>query len=465
MRFALKPTAALTALALLLGGCASPATETESDRFEDQVGVQLFMWGWDAIERECEFLGESGIDWVLTSPPQEHVAGAQWWTVYQPVSYQLESRLGTRDEFASMVQTCKENGVEIIADAVINHMTGRDSGVGFAGTEFSKYEYPGLYSRTDFHDCQLTVDGQIADYQNAEQVQTCELLGLSDLDQSRPQVQQRIVAYLQDLLSLGVAGFRIDAAKHMAAADLKAIKDQLPEETRFLHEVIKGASEPIQPSQYLDSGNVFEFSYARNLSSYISFEMPPADFATRTLELDPSSQAIAFVSNHDTERNGETLNYAQAADFSLATAFMLADDFGQPMLFSSYAFSDFDAGPTKPASCTEFDAAQSSDVQDGDWLCQHRQPAILNMIKFRDGVSGAPVAEEFYSEGVYGFARAGRGYFIANFYSDTQSEVSVKTTLPDGEYEDLISGSSHRITDGMLTLTLQPKTALALMVE
>ena len=52
--------------------------------------------------------------------------GEEWWTAYQPVSYRVESRLGTREQYAAMVQTCHDAGVDVWADAVINHMTGQD---------------------------------------------------------------------------------------------------------------------------------------------------------------------------------------------------------------------------------------------------------------------------------------------------------------------------------------------------
>ena len=59
------------------------------------------------------------------SPPNEHIQGGQWWTRYQPVSWKLESRSGNRDQFASMVRRCNAAGVNVIADLVINHMSGR----------------------------------------------------------------------------------------------------------------------------------------------------------------------------------------------------------------------------------------------------------------------------------------------------------------------------------------------------
>ena len=70
----------------------------------------------------------------------EHIQGGQWWTRYQPVSYKLESRSGSRQQFISMVDRCKAAGVNIFVDAVINHMSGRD-GAG-EGHEIPNYEKP-----------------------------------------------------------------------------------------------------------------------------------------------------------------------------------------------------------------------------------------------------------------------------------------------------------------------------------
>ena len=231
---------------LLLAGCTPPRVAPAPMESHD-VGIQLFQWPWTSIATECtDELGPAGIAWVLTSPPNEHIAGREWWTSYQPVSYLVESKLGTRDEFAAMVETCAAAGVEIIADAVINHMTGQETpGVGVAGSTFEHYAYPGIYAPEDFHQCTESPSGDIQDYDDAAEVQNCELVNLADLDTASPHVRATIVAYLDDLLSLGVAGFRIDAAKHMPADDVAAIVAELPEGTRILQEVIRGAGEPI----------------------------------------------------------------------------------------------------------------------------------------------------------------------------------------------------------------------------
>jgi len=474
-----RALAGLAAASVILTGCASgnwfDAGSTEPESYEQQVGVQLFMWNWDSIAAECAWLGENGVDWVLTSPPQEHIKGTQWWTVYQPVSYEIESRLGTRAEFAEMVSSCSDAGVDVIADAVINHMAGIEGGTGYAGTEFTKYEYPGLYTREDFHTCKQTASGQIEDYSDFSQVQNCELLGLSDLNQKHEKVQQQILAYLNDLLSLGVAGFRIDAAKHINALDLADIVEQLPEGVRVLQEVIRGGGEPVTPEQYLATGEVWEFEYARDMRSFfrsrvISTAASPGRFEKFT----PSAQTISFVANHDTERNRETLNYLTPRAFELATTLMLAENYGQPMLYSSYAFDDREAGPAESAtgvlaaSCAADEAGfvtLKDDYLANDWICQHRLESTVAMIGFRDAVGSAPVVEQFRDSGLYGFAREGKGYYIVSVRPVNDAVVSVATTLPDGEYTNLLGGETVTIKDGMLNATLLPETAIAIVVD
>ena len=475
-------------LSLLLVGCVAASSDGASPTpdpkpYALEVGVQLFMWPWESISRECtEVLGPAGVSWVLTSPPQEHVKGAAWWTVYQPVSYQLESRLGTREEFAQMVSSCNEAGVDVIADAVVNHMSASSGGIGYAGTEYTKYEYPGLYSRDDFHNCNLTEDDQIANYKDLAQVQTCELLGLSDLDTANPEVQQTIADYLLDLLSLGVSGFRIDAAKHIWVKDLEAIVALLPPETRIITEVIRGGGEPVQPEHYIGFSDTWEFAYSENMRSYFARRViSTAGNPSRLTGYVPAESAVSFVSNHDTERNGKALTYKQAGLFELATAMMLAEEYGQPMLYSGYAFSSYDAGPYQnqhgvaPVECVAA-AGPLPEYSPDDWICQHRWPSTLAMIKFREVVGLAPTVNIFKDAGIYGFERQARGYFLANVGKERYS-FEISTGLPAGEYCDALSGGlnsseasceglSFTVSEaGVLSGELDPAAGLAIHVE
>lgn len=445
--------------ALALSGCGTPdSSASDSAASGSGAGVQLFQRPWVSIAEDCETtIGPAGFEWVLTSPPNEHIAGEQWWTSYQPVSYELESKLGTREEFADMVQRCDAVGVKIIADAVINHMAGIDGGTGVNGTEFTHYNYPGLYTEEDFHHCGLTENNDIEDYSSKEQVQNCELVNLADLDTASPKVQETIVAYLDDLLSLGVAGFRIDAAKHMPVEDVQAIVDQLPEDTIIWNEVIRGSvSEPIKPEDYIETGQVFEFQYSRDLSPMVraGFIMDPKlDGEERPLHV-PDESALVFIDNHDTERGEQSvLNYRAGARYEIANILMLADDFGTPVVYSGYAYSNTDTGARQnangkinPSSCAGVTGIKDS-YRDGEFVCTEAWTSIAGMLEWREVVGDAKRLPGMREGKVYGFEREGKGIVAVNLGYAIET-LELPTSLPNGRYCDVVSGGRDALVDG-----------------
>ncbi len=131
--------------------CMMVAHSTATTYHNSGVSVQLFEWSWADVANECEtFLSKKGFKAVQISPPMEHIQGSQWWTRYQPVTYRLVSRSGNETQFNDMVKRCTNVGVNIVADAVINHMAA-GSGVGTAGASYGGRTFPGIYSTNDFH--------------------------------------------------------------------------------------------------------------------------------------------------------------------------------------------------------------------------------------------------------------------------------------------------------------------------
>ena len=99
-----------------------------------------------------------------------------------------------------------------------------DSGTATDGSTWNAATetYP-YFSSNDFH---ATCDIQAADYNSAAgrtNVQTCRLEGMPDLNSESTYVRGQIVNYMNALLTLGIDGFRLDAAKHQAATSLQAI--------------------------------------------------------------------------------------------------------------------------------------------------------------------------------------------------------------------------------------------------
>src|SRR3954462_81876 len=127
------------------------------DRGARDVIANLWEWNWRSVGRECtDVLGPAGYGGVQVAPPQASLSRSQpptvhpWWEVYQPVDYNLTSRMGDEAQFRAMVKTCRRAGVKVYVDAVINHMTGQGN-TSYGGVRYTKYAYAGIYSPGDFH--------------------------------------------------------------------------------------------------------------------------------------------------------------------------------------------------------------------------------------------------------------------------------------------------------------------------
>ncbi|HEY9332062.1 MAG TPA: alpha-amylase family protein [Streptomyces sp.] len=444
----LLAAAGITALA--------PWTSQATPPGEKTVTATLFEWKYDAVAQACtDSLGPAGYGYVEVSPASEHIQGDQWWTSYQPVSYKIAGRLGDRDSFASMVESCHSAGVKVVADAVINHMSS-GSGTGTGGTAYTKYDYPGYFQDQDFHGCREN----ISDYGDRNDVQTCELVGLADLDTGSDAVRTTIAAYLSDLRGLGVDGFRIDAAKHMSADDIAAIKGKMSDPGFWVTEVIHGGGEAVQPDEYTGVGDVDEFRYGGHLKS--AFQGGGLGGLKNVADGKlASGSARTFVDNWDTERNGSTLTYKDGAAYTLANVFMLASPYGAPNVYSGYEWSDKDAGPPNGGA-----AACGS----GGWTCTHARTAIAGMVGFHNAVAGAELTD-WWDNGssAIAFGRADKG-FVAINNGDGELQQTFATSLPAGTYcnvaqasPDACDGNTVQVgDDGTVTATVPAKGALAL---
>ncbi|KAH9058953.1 glycoside hydrolase [Lactarius deliciosus] len=435
---------------------------TARSAFEKKaVIVQMFEWDWDSIAAECtSFLGPA------VSPAQEHVQGPEWWTDYQPVSYILTSKRGAREQYENMIHTCHAAGVGVIADTIWNHMTAHDSGKGVAGSDFTHYDYPGIYKDQDFHHCGLEPNDTIVDFDNKVEVWTCELGGLADLETETDYVRGRLAEYTNDLISLGVDGLRLDAAKHMDPDDIADILSRLTSQPYVTQEVIWGEEQPVTPDLYTGNGDVQEFRYTSALrDAFLGL-----DGGISSLEdLDSrgwvaGSSANAFVSNHDTERNKGSLNvYSPSNAYTLASVFSLygpsslsaqkllltAHPYGRVSVLTSYGnFFNTDTGAPNlgAGSCN------GSPSADG-WLCQHRWLPLAGMVGIpesswqstglRDGSprrpSKSPLHAVWTSQPCPLVTHAdventGSDGFVAINHADSAWNTTFMTGLPGGSY-------------------------------
>jgi alpha-amylase len=443
--------------------------------------LALFGWKWLDIMYEAPFLAHHGYDAIKISPPQEHVVrtGNPWWCIYQPVTYQLDRSYGTEEDFVKMIDLCHSFNIKVYVDLLLNHMAeyseAEKTHVGSNGNTFSKDHYGPLNKDNDYYEYDdfyhfaedKTKNLQVTDedYSKLERfwhLEHFDLLNLPKLNLDSPRVIEVMRKYVKYLLSLGVDGFRIDAAKHLKVSAVeKILKDLRTKEglKPFIYqEYYVGLPIGIDVYGYMEKyfriGYVTSFNYGafladalrgknNNLQKLVEFS-----FGSSWLHY-PENRAVVVIDNHDTERMMPTIpNYKSTEnnEYTLAYIFMLAWPFGIPKIMSSFRFSGMDdAVPEKSiwnnGSNTCFD-------KDSPWVCQHRWNAICNMVLFRQKTKKAKGITHTWANGnQIAFSRShqksGKYIISVGFVVINATEKTLKrkfeTGLPDGEYYNLIT--------------------------
>ena len=454
----LRASALAVSLAAAFSGAAFALNPSDTS-------VQMFEWSWNDLATECtQFLGPQGYGGIQISPPHAAKITGNWWDVYQPVNYvNLTSKMGTPAQLQSMINTCHAAGVRVYADVVVNQMAG-DSGTATDGSTWNaaSLTYP-YFSASDFH---AACDIQASDYNSAagrSNVQNCRLVGLPDLNTESTYVRGQIANYMNALLALGIDGFRIDAAKHQAAASLQAIMSAVKSahpttnqgEAIWVTQEIVPDGEVIR-SDYFPIGTVneFQFAYAMRDAWRDANGSSPSTIPTMmgtwnnwggTWGFVQPVNATVFVNNWDTERNGSTLdasNYTGATNdtqgshrYDLANIFMLAQGYGEAQLHSGFRFTNQDQD--RPSASPYSGGVAQINV---NWDFIHRWGDIAPMVKFRSAAHGQ--AQQNWVTGNANQIAFGRGNvgFVALNNTTAAWTRSFYTGLPAGTYCNVVHG-------------------------
>ncbi|KAG9089627.1 hypothetical protein FRC06_001450 [Ceratobasidium sp. 370] len=322
-------------------------------------------------------------------------------------------------------------------------MSGSGIRIGVGGSNYTHYVYPGIYQYQDFHHCGLEPGDNIVDYNNRVEVQTCQLDTLADLAIETEWVRAMLAYYANDLISLGVVGLRLDAAKHIASDDINNILSRLSKKVYITQEVTYDPGSPILPDEYVKNGDVQEFRYTKNLKNAFTTSAGIAGLnGAENNGWLASSVANVFVSNHDTERTGDSLNYNSPSNiYILAMVFSLSYPYGTPTILSSFSFSQTSDGPPNGGAGT----CSGSGGSNG-WLCQHRWAAVAGMVPFFNAVQGTALAN--WQTGTFqqiAFGRGSIGFVIIN-NEDWEWVGRFATSIPSGLYCNVVAGPSSSET-------------------
>ncbi len=360
---------------------------------DNKTMMQYFEWYlpedglfWKRAAAQAESLKENGIDMVWLPPAYKGAAGSKsvGYDVYDTYDLgefdqkgSVATKYGTKEEYLAAVSALQKQGIEVLADVVLNHMMGAD------GTEtvrvevddaadrrkeigertitaWTKFEFPGRagkYSRKtwDVSDFSGT-DWDEASKQNgvfcfagkkwnretdSENGNYDYLMG-ADLDTDNPKTVQAVTDWGKWYLdTVHMDGFRLDAVKHISfdfyREWLKAMRAH--KGSSFFTVGEYWSKEIGKLTHYLDvtenSLSLFDvplhFAFLQAATSNGAFDM--AGILKGTLTEARPDNSVTFVDNHDTQPGQALVSFIPAWFKPLAYALILLWDKGIPCVF------------------------------------------------------------------------------------------------------------------------------------
>lgn len=471
----------LAAALLAVTGC-TPTSKVSNPGAptEDDVILHAWTWSFDTIAANMKAIADAGYAYVQTSPAQACYVGedggmalfsqesdsvrGKWYYYYQPTDWTIGNyMLGTRDQLAAMVDSADKYGIKIIVDVLPNH-TAVDHTAVLASLDNAVGGHDNLFHANGFTD--------IKDYNDRLECTTGKMGGLPDVNTENPDFQKYYMTYVNDLLSLGVRGFRYDTAKHIGLPsdpkDPKAERNNfwdvatgresvdgvhlaLPADSLFIYgEVLQDKN--VKETEYAEYMDLTASSYGHVLRNVIGAGNVHADSITNWCHPVSPDKLVTWVESHDTYCNEH--ESAGLTDDQIRTGwvFLTARQHGTPLFYS------------RPAGSTRENYWGNNKIgaRGND---EFFHPEVVAVNKFRKKMSGQPETLFFSENGsVAEVARGEAGAALINFSAQPQS-VSLSTTLPDGTYEDAVSKNSFIVKKGTLSGEMTPLTTYILEVN
>lgn len=339
----------------------------------------------------------------------------------------VSTKYGTREEYLKAVKALQKNGIEVLADIVLNHMMGADGCERVNALETAEnnrnqsvsnikeisawtiFNFPGRagkysdftwnsshFNGVDWDEASkrkavYLFEGKKWDTQTDEEKGNFDYLMGADLDMENAVVRSQLIKWgLWYEETVGMDGFRLDAVKHIKAGFYKEWLDKIREKTgknmfavaEYWHADLR------RLLRYLDSVDHcmslfdvpmhFNFYNASNQGGTYDMRY----LLDNTLAEHRSDYAVTFVDNHDTQPGQALCSFVQSWFKPLAYACILFRKEGLPCIFYGDLYG----------------------------LPSHNIPPMVNlrkMIKIRELYAYGEQKDYFDHENVVGWVRMG----------------------------------------------------------
>ena len=461
----------------VLTGCDPGAKKGADAHTEDDVILHAWSWSFDTIAANMKDIADAGYAYVQTSPantcfvgedggmalysqPGDSVKG-KWYYYYQPTDWKIGNYLlGTRDQFKAMMDSAAKYGVKVIVDVLPNHTAVDHTAV-----------LPDLDNAVGGHEKLFHANGftDIIDYNDRYQCTTGKMGGLPDVNTENPDFQKYYMAYVNDLLSLGVKGFRYDTAKHiglpsdpldslaeknnfwpiaLGMEEVDGVKLAVPGDSLFIYgEVLQDKN--VKEDEYADIMLVTASNYGHALRNALDKGDFGADSLLTWHHKATPDRLVTWVESHDTYANQHESAGLTDEQVRMGWVFLTARQHGTPLFFS------------RPAGSTRENYWGNNRVgaRGND---EFKHPEVVAVNNFRRAMHGQPEnIVEANSGAVVAVERGKAGEALVNL-SIQPLTVDMPSSLPDGSYTDKVYNQTFEVKGGKLTGSLQPLTSYIL---
>lgn len=469
----------ITALGMALVTSCSPGKETETVAdTNDDVILHAWSWSFDTIAANMKEIADAGYTYVQTSPANTCFVGedggmalfsaesdsvrGKWYYYYQPTDWKIGNYLlGTRDQFKAMMDSAKKYNVNVIVDVLPNHTAVDHTAV-----------LPDLDNAVGGHDKLFHANGfnPIEDYNDRYECTTGMMGGLPDVNTENPDFQHYYMTYVNDLLSLGVKGFRYDTAKHiglpsdpldsLAARNnfwnvatgresVKGLRLAVPADSLFIYgEVLQDKN--VKETEYAEYMNLTASAYGHALRTVLDKADFNADSLLNWHHPVDGSKLVTWVESHDTYANEHESAGLSDEQIRMGWVFLTSRQNGTPLFFSRPAGS----------SRENYWGNNRVGARGND---EFKHPEVVAVNQFRKDMSGKSEKIVAADNGsVIEVNRGPSGAALINISGDVQNISALSTTLPDGEYSDRVHNSKFTVKSGKISGSLAPFTSYLL---
>lgn len=468
------------ATAAVMTAAAKDRMTHDPNATNDETILHAWSWDFPTIADNMKLISDAGFTMVQTSPVQncyspegsgkkifdEDVTEGNWYYYYQPTDWKIGNNIvGTREQLKQMMDSAAKYDIKVLVDVLPNHTA-------FDIDAVSDDFYKAVGGRDKmFHSKGLK---PIDNYGDREQCTLWAMGSLPDVNTENPDFQKYYMQFVNDLLSLGVKGFRYDTAKHIGVhsdpvdaasgvkindfwdvatgrKSVKGVKLAVPYDSLFVYgEVLQDKGVP--EAEYADYmgqtasgyGHVIREALEKGSVNGIDIKSWHHSAAPEYL--------TTWVESHDTYANAHESAHLTDDQIRTGWVFLTARQNGTPLFFS------------RPAGSTRKNY-WGDNVLGARGNAEFYHPEVVAVNKFRKAMSGEPEDIRSTDDGhVLLVNRGKKGAAVVNI-SKFASSVNLPTTLPDGKYTDEVYGKEFKVKKGVLHGYLAPERSYILTGE